>query len=78
MFINPSFLAKNAQNLDSAIRGRPEEVLKNIAKAHALGFIGNRADESRTSSASALAILWGSLASSKNYLAHFTITQTNN
>jgi hypothetical protein len=42
MFINPSFLAKNAQNLDSAIRGRPEEVLKNIAKAHALGFVGKQ------------------------------------
>jgi hypothetical protein len=42
MFLNPSFLAKNAQNLDSALRGRPEEVLKNIAKARALGFVGKQ------------------------------------
>ena len=42
MFINPSFLAKNAQNLDAATRGRPEEILKNIAKARALGFVGKQ------------------------------------
>jgi len=42
MFINPSFLAKHAQNLDAVVRGRPEEVLKNIAKAHALGFVGKQ------------------------------------
>jgi hypothetical protein len=42
MFINPSFLAKNAQNLDSALRGRPEEIIKNIAKARAHGFVGKQ------------------------------------
>jgi hypothetical protein len=42
MFINPSFLAKNAQNLDAVIRGRPEEILKNIARAKALGFVGKQ------------------------------------
>ena len=42
MFINQSFLAKNAQNLDAVIRGRPEEILKNIAKARALGFVGKQ------------------------------------
>ena len=42
MFVNPSILTKHAKSFDSVVRGRPEEVLKNIAKQKALAFVGKQ------------------------------------
>ena len=42
MFVNPSILAKHANSFDSVVRGRPEELLKNIAKQKAMTFVGKQ------------------------------------